>query len=247
MTDVILLPGIIAPASFRYAALLEHLPKDVNAVPKDLEVYAHASPPAAYSIETEVQGIDVAADKAGLDRFHIYAHSGGGACALAYVAAHPDRVISLAVDEPASDFSEEDQNDPYQDEIKAAAKLPEPEGTQTFLRLQVAEGVEIPKPLTERTPDWMASRPAGIRAFAEAMYAYRVPPSAYEGYPGPVLFTYGSLSHPRWIAMRDRLARRFPDFTSVEFEGIHHLNTSHQAEPARTAALLTDFWGEADS
>jgi hypothetical protein len=151
------------------------------------------------------------------------------------------------VDEPASDFSEEDQNDPYQDEIKAAAKLPEPEGTQTFLRLQVAEGVEIPKPLTERTPDWMASRPAGIRAFAEAMYAYRVPPSAYEGYPGPVLFTYGSLSHPRWIAMRDRLARRFPDFTSVEFEGIHHLYTSHQAEPARTAALLTDFWREADS
>jgi hypothetical protein len=47
--------------------------------------------------------------------------------------------------------------------------------------------------------------------------------------------------------MRDRLARRFPEFTSVEFEGIHHLNTSHMAEPARTAALLTDFWGEGDS
>jgi pimeloyl-ACP methyl ester carboxylesterase len=247
MTDVIFLPGIIAPAALRYAALLEHLPKDVNPVLKDLEVYATDSPPPRYSIETEVQGIDAKADKAGLDRFHIYAHSGGGACSLAYVAAHPDRIISLAVDEPASDFSEEDQNDPYQDEIRAAASLPEPEGTRAFLRLQVAEGVEIPQPMADRMPDWMASRPAGIRAFAEAMYACRVPPSAYERYPGPVLFTHGTLSHPRWIAMRDRLARRFPEFTSVEFEGIHHLNTSHMAEPARTAALLTDFWGEGDS
>jgi pimeloyl-ACP methyl ester carboxylesterase len=162
MTDVIFLPGIIAPAALRYAALLEHLPKDVNPVLKDLEVYATDSPPPRYSIETEVQGIDAKADKAGLDRFHIYAHSGGGACSLAYVAAHPDRIISLAVDEPASDFSEEDQNDPYQDEIRAAASLPEPEGTRAFLRLQVAEGVEIPQPMTDRMPDWMASRPAGI-------------------------------------------------------------------------------------
>ena len=71
MTDVIFLPGIVAPAAFRYAALLEHLPKDVKPVLKDLEVYAGDSPPPRYSIETEVQGIDGTADKAGLERFHI--------------------------------------------------------------------------------------------------------------------------------------------------------------------------------
>ena len=65
MTDVIFLPGIIAPAALRYGPLLEHLP-GVNAVVKDLEVYAGDTPPAGYSIETEVLGIDDAADRAGL-------------------------------------------------------------------------------------------------------------------------------------------------------------------------------------
>jgi pimeloyl-ACP methyl ester carboxylesterase len=248
MPDVMFLPGIIAPAAFRYAVLLETLPKDVNPILKDLEVYDDDSPPPSYSIDTEVSGIDRAADKAGLDRFHIYAHSGGGACALAYVAAHPDRVITLAVDEPATDFTQEDQNDPYQEEIKAAAKLPEPESTLTFLRLQLADGVEIPPALTSgHAPEWMANRPAGIKAFVNAIFQFRVPASAYERFPAPVLFTYGTLSHPRWITMRDRLARLFPDFRAEEFEGVHHLFTSHQAEPARTAALLRDFWGQADS
>jgi hypothetical protein len=34
----------------------------------------------------------------------------------------------------------------------------------------------------------------------------------------------------------------FPDFREVVFEGVHHLNTSHQAEPARVAELLTELW-----
>jgi hypothetical protein len=61
-----------------------------------------------------------------------------------------------------------------------------------------------------------------------------------------VLFTLGTLSHPRWAAMRDRLATRFPDFTSETFVGVHHLSTSHQAEPERTAALLQEFWAKAE-
>jgi pimeloyl-ACP methyl ester carboxylesterase len=36
---------------------------------------------------TEVDGIDRAADDEGFDRFHLYGHSGGGAMALAFVAA----------------------------------------------------------------------------------------------------------------------------------------------------------------
>jgi hypothetical protein len=42
--------------------------------------------------------------------------------------------------------------------------------------------------------------------------------------------------------MRDRLQAYFPAFTSQEFEGLHHLNTSHQAEPDRTAKILMNFW-----
>jgi hypothetical protein len=114
---VIFLPGIIAPASARYAVLLQHLP-GVRAVVKDLEVYAGDAPPADYSI------------------------------------------------------------------------------TQP----------------TGRRPPWMAKRPAGIRVFRTAIREHRVMPDAYRGFDRPVLFTHGSLSHPRWLTIRDRLSGLFPQW-----------------------------------
>ncbi len=245
MANVILLPGIIMPAAQRYAPLLRQL-DDVDAIPKDLEVYARGEPPADYAIDTEIAGIAAAADGAGLARFHLYGHSGGGACALAFAVAHPERVLSLAVDEPATDFSPEDRSDPYVDELAAAQSLPGPEAIAAFLRLQVAPGVELPPRPEGPPPPWMATRPAGIRAFTQAIARHHVDPARYEAFTAPVLYTHGSLSHPRWTAMRDRLARRFSAFSAELFDGLHHLNTSHQAEPERTAALLRAFWARAE-
>lgn len=244
MTDVVFLPGGIAPAEIRYRPLLEHLPA-INAVLKDLEVYAAERPPSAYSVDREVEGIDRAANEAGLDRFHIYAHSGGAACALAYVVAHPTRVLSLTVDEPASDFTPADQADPYWREIDEATKLPGAQSVAAFLKLQVAAGVELPPPPSGDPPPWMSKRPAGMAALVSALRDHRVDPNRYAEFERPVLYTFGSLTHPRWRAMRDRLQGWFRDFSSEEFEGLHHLNTSHQAEPARTAGLLTRLWSRA--
>lgn len=244
MTDVIFLPGIIAPAGVRYRPLLERLP-GIRALPRELEIYAADEPPAGYSVRDEIRGIGAAADRAGLDRFHLYGHSGGAACALAYVAAHPERVLSLAVDEPATDFTPEDLADPYWREIDAAAALPGPAALAAFLRLQVAPGVEPPAPPAGPPPPWMSRRPAAIRVFGQVLRQHQVDPGAYAAYPRPVLFTFGSLTHPRWRVMRDRLQACFPAFRSEEFAGLHHLNTSHQAEPDRTAALLTSFWENA--
>jgi len=166
--DVILLPGIVAPAAVRYAPLLEHL-DGVNAIPKDLEVYASQEAPSDYSIESELAGITATADRTGFERFHLYGHSGGGACALAYAAAEPKRLLSLAVDEPATDFSDEDHSDPYWDEIAAAQSLPGPDAIAAFLRLQLAPGVEPPPRPQGPPPPWMANRTAGIRAFTQAL------------------------------------------------------------------------------
>lgn len=243
MTDVVFLPGIIAPAQIRYAPLLAHL-DGVNAVLKDLSVYDNDTPPADYSITTEVEGIDLAADRAGLGRFHIYGHSGGGACALAYVAAHPDRVLSLAVDEPASDFSQADRDDPEWARIEEAQRADGPEAVRAFLRLQLAPGVEPPSPPQGPPPPWMSMRPAGIAAFAAALRRHAVSDDQYRAFTRPVLFTHGSLSNPRWARMSQRLAAMFPDFRSELFDGVHHLNTSHQAQPARVAELLSQLWSK---
>jgi pimeloyl-ACP methyl ester carboxylesterase len=75
---VIFLPGIVAPASLRFARLFEALGDDVDAVRKDLEVYGGPSvPPSGYSLGTEIAGIARAADERGFGRFHLYGHSGG--------------------------------------------------------------------------------------------------------------------------------------------------------------------------
>jgi pimeloyl-ACP methyl ester carboxylesterase len=241
--NALFLPGIVAPASLRYAPLLQHL-KDVNALVCELAVYAGDSPPPNYSIDTEIDAIDAAADRAKFDRFHLCAHSGGGACALAYIAKRPERVLTLAVDEPATDLTAGDHADPYWKLIDEARSLPDREATLAFLRLQLAPGALPPIP-QGAPPPWMAKRPAGIRAISRVLERYEVDPDRYRSFHKPVLYTHGSMSHPRWIAMRDRLAGLFPDFRAELFEGLHHLNTSHQAEPARTADLLRAHWARA--
>ncbi len=211
---------------------------------KDLEVYATATPPDGYGIEYEVEGISRAADAAGFDRFHLYGHSAGGACVLAYVAAHPERVLSLALDEPASDFSREDRS-ALQKDLDGIAGRPADEMLSAFLRLQLAPGVEPPSRPTGSPPEWMANRPAGIDAFTGALSRYRLPPERLHRFGRPVYYSYGSLSHPRWSAMRDRLASIFPDFSSELYEGFHHLETSHQRAPARVASALRQLWSRA--
>lgn len=246
MRDVILLPGIITPAELRYPRLVEHL-DGANVILKELEVYAAEEPSADYSIAAEIAGIDAAAARAGFERFHLYGHSGGASCALAYAAARPARVISLAVDEPPTDFTDQDHADPYWGKVAAAEALEGTESIAAFLALQLAPGVPLPAELDGPAPSWMANRPAGVGAFATAMRAHDIDPSRYRSFRSPVLFTHGSLSHPRWLDLRDRLAAMFPDFKSELFEGLHHLNSPDRVEPARIAALLCSLWSRAET
>lgn len=243
--NVVFLPGIVAPAEIRYAPLLQHLPEG-HAVLKDLEIYAGPAPRTDYSIELECRGIDAAADAAGFDRFHLYGHSAGGAIALAYVASRPRRVLSLAVDEPASDFTDADFADVEWAKLEEAAKLPDPQSMRRFLVLQLAPGVDPPQPPEGPPPPWMATRPAGIRAFLAALRAHRVERASYAAFGGPVYCSFGSLSNPRWVAMIGRLSKTFPDFTAERYEGVHHLRTSHQAEPERVARRLLELWGRGE-
>jgi pimeloyl-ACP methyl ester carboxylesterase len=242
----VFLPGIIAPAAIRYGPLVERLP-DVDAVVRDLAVYDGDEPPADFSIDTELVALDRAADEAGFDAFHLYGHSGGGAVALAYATSRGDRLRSVAVDEPASDFTEAGDAVYGWPEFDAALLLPPAESTAAFMRLQVADDVILPPPPAGSPPPWMAKRPAGIRAYVEALRRYRVEPSQYAAFASPVYFSRGSRTHPRWEAMQTRLAGLFPDFTGEVFDGRHHLDTSHQAEPDRVAATLTAFWERSEA
>jgi len=242
--DVFFLPGIIVPAALRYAPLLHQL-DDVNAVLKDLEVYRGDAPPVAYSVTMEIDGLRRAADEAGLERFHLYGHSGGGAVALAFAVAHPGRVLTLALDEPASDFTDQGNAEYGWLDYDRVLQLQPSESMSEFLKLQVAPGVALPPPPQGAPPPWMAKRPAGVRAFVEALREHHIDADSYRAFDKQVYFSWGSLTHPRWTLMERRLSKLFPVFSSEKFEGLHHLNTSHMAEPQRVASRLRELWQRA--
>jgi hypothetical protein len=113
----------------------------------------------------------------------------------------------------------------------------------TFMRLELKPGVELP-PTPGGTPP-LANRPAGIAAILEAFERDTIDIAALRGFSRPVLYTRGSLSADRYERSARRLAGIFADFREVVFEGLHHLNTSNTAEPARVAELLVDMWAGA--
>jgi pimeloyl-ACP methyl ester carboxylesterase len=198
-------------------------------------------PPHDYSITDEVDGLLTHARRAGLDAFHLYGHSGGGAVAIAFTAAHPQRVLSLTLDEAASDFSEEMRADLAEHGELEQLMLEDPsQAMARFMQLELKPGVEFAPPVDG--PPALPNRPGGIAALLRAFRRHQIDLDALRAFQRPVLYTRGSLSAERYERSARRLAEIFPDFREVVFEGVHHLKTSHQTEPARTAEILINLW-----
>ena len=246
---VLLLPGSVVPAAAAYGALLEVLGDRVDAVAKDLEVYAGDRPPPDYSLDNEVEGVAHEADAHGFERFHLVGYSGGGAAALSFAATNGRRLLSLALLEPAWAGNERTpEEDALMERFRALEGLPPDQFMAGFQRLQLAPGVEPPPRPDGPPPPWMAKRPAGIRAFLEAFDNGTFDVEALRGFDRPVYYALGGRSNPDYFArMAGRLAAIFPDFTLETFPERHHFDPPHRVEPDRLAGSLLALWQRGDS
>lgn len=244
-----LLPGSVLPAGPAYGALLDVLGDDVDAVAKDLEVYATDEPPRGYGLALEGEGILREADAHRFERFHLVGYSGGGAASLAFAAAHGDRLRSLALLEPAWAGNERTPTEEaHNKRFAALAQLPPDEQMTEFARLQLAPGVEPPPRPAGPPPPWMAKRPAGIQAFLRAFETGELDLDALRRFDRPVYFALGGRSHPDYFAeMAKRLGAVFPDFTVETFADRHHFDPPHRTEPDRLARSLLALWGRAEA
>lgn len=246
---VILLPGGVLPAGPAYVRLLAELGSGVEAHTKDLEVYASDAPPPGYSLADEVAGVERFAASAGFDRFHLVGYSGGGAVSLQFVARHPDRLLSLALMEPAFAGWQE-MTAAERGAMTAFRPLLEIEGPEMlarFQQLQLAAGVEPVPPPDGPPPPWMAKRPAGLHAMLRAFFAGDLDLDALRSFRRPVMFMLGGRSNPDYYGrMADRLARVFPDFTIARFPDRHHFDPPHRIEATRVATLLRTLWARAE-
>lgn len=245
---VILLPGVVLPAGLAYEALLTELGERVDARPKDLELYAGDSPPDGYGFDVELAGIARTAEAAGFGGFHLVGYSGGGAVAAAFTARHPDRVLSLALLEPAwlGTSGRSEGEVAIWAELDRIRDLPHDELMPRFMRIQLADGVPLPDPPPGPAPAWMAQRPAGIRAMTGLFRAADLDRDALSHYDRPVYYGLGGLSNPRYFgAMAERLGDVFSDYTLDVFPDRHHFDPPHRVEPERLGARLLAQWDRA--
>ena len=176
-------------------------------------------------------------------------YSGGGASSLAFAAMHPDRLLSLALLEPAWAGNE---RTPAEDELmgrfRALEPLPQDQFMRGFQRLQLAPGVEPPARPEGPPPPWMTRRPAGLRAFIKAFDAAHLDLDALRAFDRPVYFALGGRSNPDYFArMVERLAAIFPDFTVETFPDRHHFDPPHRIEPERLSESLLALWERGES
>lgn len=247
---VAFLPGSVLPADAAYGRLIEVLGSGVDAMVKDLEVYASPEPPEAYTLDHEVDGVLREADRRGWTRFHLVGYSGGGAASLAFAARRPDRLLSLALLEPAwaGRWDRTAEERALWHEYDRLQALPPPEFMRAFMRLGVKPGVELPSPPPGDPPPWMAKRPAGIRAFLETFRSYDLDRDALARFDRPVYFALGGLSNPdEYGAIATRLSDVFPDFQLEVFEHRHHFDPPHRIEPERLADSLRALWRRAEA
>jgi pimeloyl-ACP methyl ester carboxylesterase len=237
------------PAEPAYSALLGVLGERVDAVAKDLEVYAGDQPPPDYSLTTEAQGVLREADARRFDRFHLVGYSGGGASSLAFTPLHGERLLSLALLEPAWAGNERTPaEEALWQRFRELEPLPPDQFMAGFTRLQLAPGVEPPPRPDGPPPPWMAKRPAGLRAVMAAFDNGELDLDALRSFRKPVYFALGGRSNPDYYArMADRLAAIFPDFTLETFPERHHFDPPHRIEPERLSSSLLALWERAES
>ncbi len=241
---VIFLPGGIQPAALQYDALLKVLKEDIRPLLKDLEVYRDGTPPSGYTLSSEVEGLKHAADQADMPTFHLVAYSGGGAVALAFIGAYPERVLSLALSEPAVIPSQawRQMEGEYWQRMQDMMNLADQQFMREFMRVELREGVPLPPPPQGDLPAWMANRPSGIRALIGAFSDYDLPFVRMQAYNRPVYIAVCALSNPIELRKAEILEGLFTDMRIEIYGDRHHFDPPQRAEPERFAAALTRLW-----
>ena len=244
--DVLCLPGSVAPAAQRYGPLVEAVGEGARLHLKDLEVYDEDAPPAAYSVEMELAGLDSFADSLGLERFHLLGYSGGGFCCLAYAATRPNRLLSLALFEPArvpGRLSGPERE--FKEHLdRSLAGLQGPEFMAAFVREQVKPGARLQPPPPPSAA--MRKRPAGIAAMVKAFDAYELDRDLLRACAFPVYYAYGDLSHDEQAVKAGVLAQLLPDVHVQRFAGVHHFVPPEEIYTSPHVTSLRRLWQRAE-
>ena len=187
------------------------------------------------------------ADSLKLERFHLLGYSGGGFVSLAFAGMHPDRLLSLAVFEPA-------RIPGPLTEAEAAIDRPMREGLagkqgqafmQAFTSLNLRPGVTSPPP-SGPPPPWMGKRPAGLAAMLGAFPRYRFDRERLRSCTFPIFYGYADQTTEMVEREAAVLGGLVPDIRIKRFAGIHHFVPPEQIYMPEHVQALRELWARAN-
>lgn len=229
-----------AASAREWDALVALLPPRLHALTPDLLGYAG---PLRWPVGTAVsldEEADAVAPLLPAHGAHLFGHSYGGAVALQLALRRPERIRSLTLYEPAR-FALLAGDPALADLRRLAGRIGERvhagrlhEAAEAFV--DEGSGGGRWAALGARARQAVVRRMPKVDAEFGALFADRVPASAYTKLEMPVRLVGGSCSPPRAGQVLDRLARLLPAATRVTLAGLGHGGPIE--DPARFAGLL---------
>jgi pimeloyl-ACP methyl ester carboxylesterase len=245
---VFLIGGAGPPAPLEFALLIEALGPGREIVPADMVVFHGGVPAPDFSMVTETDALLVSFDAVGAGQGHLVGYSGGAAVALAFACAHPERVASLTLEEPAWVGTEgaTDIERRFWDELGAAMGLELNEALLAFRDLMVQPAVRPTLPSIPKDAPWIEAMVRGVRASIGAFAGAEVdwPTLARERFP--IWTVVGSLSNPAFQVRSERLIEHLPRASLKVFEGSHHVIPPHRMAAPELAAGLEAMWARVE-
>jgi pimeloyl-ACP methyl ester carboxylesterase len=207
-------------------------------VPKALEVWAE-DPPAAYTLDDEVEAVRRVAERHGWSRFHILGFSAGATVALMCAHRLRSSVATVALIEPATigddDWSPAEAD--WRARIKAIFELPPLPRQSAFRRAMMHPDEAVPQP----SPPVSGSGER-VRLLEDALARTGYTSSDWAALTQPLLVVTCGRSHPRNAEVSARLCEVVPNASAATFPSLSHLQPPQRHDPEGLSALLIDLW-----
>jgi len=237
----------VTPADVTYRSFAAALGANAELRLKDLEGYA-AEFPIGYKLETEVHGIDRVATDAGWARFHLVGYSGGASVALAFAAARPEAVLSLALIEPVFVGNDASWSDEYAGllaSIDDALRVPLEKRPASFFRALSAPGRMPPGQPSASQPDWLIPRSERQGWMWPHWRDPKLGPHRLMPVHRSVYVAVGGRSRAAFMEIARWLASTSLGTTVDVYDERSHFDPPHVADAERFAAAVYDNWERA--
>lgn len=199
--------------------------------------------PGPTSIEAQIADAVGLLDHLGVGDANVVGHSGGGMVALALAAAHPERLRSMALLEPA--IPGVPSADLFIDVVRVLTEQYDggdaAGAVDAFLALvgedtwrQTIDGT-VPGGVEQAEKDAATFFESEMPAFA----GWQFGPDDARAYPGPVLSVLGTASSPLFVEGRARLHELFPQCVDADIPNATHL--LQMQEPTAVADAIAQF------